>query len=177
MLVAVGMFALLMTMIVSALLTMIHVNRQGNALSITTSNLNFALESMTRYIRIGDEYDCPGADSPDCPDLGSNEFTFRSSLDLDGNTNSSDEDIVTYRFANGAIERDVDGTGFISMTGDDLVIDETVSKFYVRGARSLGTGDEYQPRVVVVLKATADVVGRIAEFNLQTTAVQRVPDH
>ena len=171
-LVAVGMFALLMTMIVSALLTMIYTNRKGQALSLVTTNLDFALESMTRYIRIGYDYDCVGASAPDCVS-GSDEFHFTSPIDVDGDLNSPDD--VRFRFDNNAVERQVNSGAWIPLTGADIIVDTTISKFYVTGA--FPNPDTFQPKVVIVLRATANVLGQTTTFNLQTTATQRIPDN
>lgn len=173
-LVAVGMFSLLMTMLVSALLTMVHTNRQGQALSLVTSNLHFALDSMTRNIRIGYDYAC-AVTPPNCPG-GASSFGFRSSNDLDGVPGGDD---VVYEFydnaGHGEIRRQLNGGSWITLTGSDIDIDTDVSKFYVTGASAYP--DTYQPKVLVVIKATADVFGQTTAFNLQTTAVQRIIDN
>ena len=58
MLVAVGMFALLMTMIISALLTMVYTNRKGNALNLVVTNMYFAMESISRHVHDGLDITC-----------------------------------------------------------------------------------------------------------------------
>lgn len=173
-LVSVGMFSLLMTMIISALLTMVHTNRKGQALSLVVTNLNFALDSMTRNIRIGYDFNCDPATPADLNcSSGASEFGFTSSVDMDGDTLSGDS--VIYRFNNNAIERRVNGGSWITLTGSDLSVDTTISKFYVTGASPYP--DTFQPKALIVVRATANVLGQTTTFDLQTSAVQRIPDN
>lgn len=174
-LVSVGMFSILMTMIISALLTMVHTNRKGQALSLVVTNLNFALDSMTRNIRIGYDFNCEPIASPADPNCssGGSVFGFTSSVDMDGDSLPGDN--VVYRFNNNAIERSIDGSSWITLTGSDISIDTSISKFYVTGASPYP--DSFQPKALIVIRATANVLGQSTTFDLQTSAVQRIPDN
>ena len=54
--VAVGLFALVMLLAAGAYLMMIGVNRQAQGIATGIDNLSFALETMTRSIRTGTNY-------------------------------------------------------------------------------------------------------------------------
>ncbi|HVM58918.1 MAG TPA: prepilin-type N-terminal cleavage/methylation domain-containing protein, partial [Candidatus Paceibacterota bacterium] len=54
--VAMGLFAIIMTLSTGAYLIMISVNRHAQAISTGIDNLSFALEDMTRTIRTGTVY-------------------------------------------------------------------------------------------------------------------------
>ena len=56
--VAVGLFDIVMSLATGAYLIMISVNRQAQGLATGIDNLSFALESMARTIRTGTNYQC-----------------------------------------------------------------------------------------------------------------------
>lgn len=58
--IAVGLFALIMTLASGAYLVMIGINRQTQSISTGINNLSFALETMTRTIRTGTDYSVGG---------------------------------------------------------------------------------------------------------------------
>jgi prepilin-type N-terminal cleavage/methylation domain-containing protein len=57
-LVALSIFAIIMTASVGTLLTLIDMNAKGQALYTATTNLSFALDSITRELRMGYTYYC-----------------------------------------------------------------------------------------------------------------------
>jgi prepilin-type N-terminal cleavage/methylation domain-containing protein len=64
MIVAVGIFAVAAVIAVGALVRITGLNRQAQTLQTAMNNAGFALESMSREIRVGTRYQC-------APDLGS----------------------------------------------------------------------------------------------------------
>lgn len=54
--VAVGVFAVVMTLVSGAYIVMIHVTQRAQGTSSGIDNLSFALETMTRTIRTGTDY-------------------------------------------------------------------------------------------------------------------------
>jgi len=89
MIVSVGIFAVVAVIAVGSLVRITGLNRQAQALQSAMNNINFALESMTREMRVGTNFYC-GADSGQliqqstlgnavaCPS-GANFVAFRSS--------------------------------------------------------------------------------------------------
>src|SRR3990167_4918000 len=83
MIVAVGLFSLVMLVSVGALLALTGANRKAQALQSVMNNLNIALDGMVRSIRMGSNYSCDGGNC----DPGK-ELTFKPFCDE--NCDSSD---------------------------------------------------------------------------------------
>ena len=174
--VAVSLFAVVMTISVGSLLSLIEANRKAQALNSVINNLNFALENMSRNIRVGNTYHCSTSTSvpanldttQDCSN-GGVLFAFEGNS---GDT-ASPADQIVYRFINSRIEKSIDGgTTFVAITASEVTIDEM--KFYTVGTTR---GDTSQPRVVMTIQGTAGISSRAqTSFNLQTTVSQRVLD-
>lgn len=171
MIVAVGLFAIVMLVSVSTLLALVHANRKAQALQSVMNNLNIALDGMARAIREGEDYRCGSAAPADpncaaggtvlyfepfCPDGGCSDWAYT----FDGTTNR------IYKSTDG-------GTNFLPLTAPEIHIDSLT--FYVIGAQRT---DSIQPKVMIVVKGTVEGGGRTTDttFHVQSTAVQRVLD-
>lgn len=175
-LVAVALFAIVMTISVGSLLSLVEANRKTQALQSVMNNLNFALENISRNVRVGSNYHCStGAAVPpnitttqDCVN-GGVLFAFEAS---DGDRSVSTDQIV-YRFIGTQIEKSLDGGAtFIAVTAPEVTIE--VLTFYVVGSTR---SDTEQPRVVMTVSGFAGVSDRArTSFNLQTTISQRLLD-
>ena len=167
--VAIGLFASIMTIAASAYLTMIHVNQQAQAISTGIDNVSFALESMTRNIRSGSAYGCPTAGS-NCTyqNGGGNKFTF---TDANGHA-------ITYKFASGSIqEQKGTSSAWISLTDPSVTITSLV--FYVSGVGSYSaTGDIQQPYVTIIVSGSVpSSPGRAPQpFTVESSAAWRGSD-
>ena len=165
--VAMGLFAFTAVAAITAMLSMLGANQKIISSVQSMDGLSFALESMTRELRVGRSYDCAGAitkgDTGDC----------NSGIHMGFVT--SEGDFMEYRFNSGAIERRVEGGSWIPMTGDDLTIDDL--DFRVLGSPPASTGDTEQPKVVLTIRGTAlNTRGNDTTFSIQTTITQRFPD-
>jgi prepilin-type N-terminal cleavage/methylation domain-containing protein len=178
MLVAVALFSGVMLIAVGALLSLIDANRKAQALSSVMNNLNFALENMSRNIRVGTTYHCESSNNvptdvdevKDCSS-GGQLFAFEASSGDSGDKN----DQIVYRINGTKLEKS-ERSGlpntFIDITAAEVSIDKF--SFYVDGTSLI---DGMQPRVVIVLQGSAGVNARTrTEFNLQTMVSQRVLD-
>ena len=172
MIVAVGLFSVVMTVAVGSLLSIVDANRKAQAQEVVINNLNFALENMARNIRVGTAYHC-GASSPittpiDC-NGGSSYFAFEG---RGGNGNSASDQII-YRLQTNQIEKSIDGGAtFIGITAPEITIEGL--NFYVEGALS---GDGKQPKLLITLHGSSGVSSRAkVTFNLETLISQRVLD-
>src|ERR1044072_4174389 len=58
MIVAVGLFAVVMVVCVTALLSLVEANRKAQALQSVMNNLNIAIDGMVRGVRMGSDYHC-----------------------------------------------------------------------------------------------------------------------
>lgn len=150
--VAVGLFALIMTLASGAYLLMIGINREVQGTATGINNLSFALEDMTRSIRTGTLYS--GA-------IGST-FSF---TDASGQS-------VTYNLSNAAIQKSNGGGPWITLTDPSVTV--TSLMFYPVGT-TLGDGE--QPRVTMVVSGTVSSGhGRTEPFTIETGATMRGTD-
>lgn len=165
--VAVGLFAVVMTLASGAYLLMINVNRQTQSITTGINNLSFALQTMTYKIRTGTAYNC--ATLGDCN--AGISFSFRS----------SEGPIVTYTRV-----VDSNGNGKIQETTGATVNDLTdpsvnISSltFYASGTKSEQGNDlqHMQPRVTIIIKGTVPSGPVTSEpFTVETGATMRGSD-
>ncbi len=162
--VAVGLFALVMTLASGSYLLMVDLTRQAQGISTGINNLSFVLETMTRSIRTGTSYNC-GAFGVDCLD-GEDSFSFRDSNGTD----------ITY--AQGA--QGPDGSiGTIVKNGTIILTDPAISvsslMFYVSGTGTITSGDFAQPYVTISISGTVSSGPRKKPqvFAIQTGATMR----
>ncbi len=173
--VAVGLFAVVMLISTVALLSLVSANRKAQALQSVMNNLNVAVDGMVRSIRMGSDYDCDSDAPTDCPD-GGTRLTFQPFCDQDCAT----IDRMTYQFggigcAQGRLCKSEGGGELKPITAQNITIENL--KFYVIGTARAG-GDIVQPKVVISIQGTAGIQGTKTETNfaLQATAVQRILD-
>lgn len=161
--IAVGLFTVIMTLASGAYLIMIGANRQAQSVATGINNLSFALETMTRTIRTGTNYGCP-TEGIDCGNGGSS-FSFR-------NENNA---LVTYDLSASTI-RETKGGVSRMLTDSSVNISSLV--FYASGTAGRPLGDYRQPRVTIVVSGTVSSgPGRPPEsFTIETGATMRGSD-
>ncbi len=169
MIVSVGLFAIVMVVSITALLALVDANRKARTLQSVVNNLNVALDGMVRSLRMGHTYRCDSTDpvtnGPNsCPDGG----TLISFITHDGG-------VVVYDWDNVAERLRVSRNGGTSSYLTAPEVEITEMKFYVVGTTP---GDEFQPKVVMVIKGVANtgISKTQTTFSIQSTAVQRVLD-
>ncbi len=163
---AVSIFLIVVMISMSAIFGVFDANRKSRSLKNVMSNLNLAVEGMSKEMRFGTKYHCgvSGVSTApqNCPG-GDNYITFLS-------TNNEQ---ITYRLNGTAIEKDVNGAGFVPLTAPEVVIEDL--KFYVLGAG----GSEVnflQPKVEMHVKSRAGSGRSETKFALQTLVSQRMLD-
>ena len=158
--VAVGLFALVMTLAAGAYLLMINLSRQAQGTATGIDNLAFALETITRSIRTGALYSC-GDFGGDCPN-GESSFSFRNASGA----------MVTYALAGSApdlyIQRTVDGVAQSALTDPSSVAISSLI-FYVSGVETVALGEYTQPYVTIVISG---VVSSGTEKTTQSFAIE-----
>ena len=192
MMVAVALFAVVMTISVGSLLSLVDANRKAQALQSVMNNLNVALDGMVRNIRMGVSYHCDDINeynktvlstSADCVSGGELLAFEHFGNDLD-----DINDQWVYWFEDGRLYKSDDGrdTG-LPITAPEVHID-SFQVFVTGAAQSLNdSGDTLQPKVVFSIQGTAasadnsfSVVGtsdRVrTTFNIQAVATQRLLD-
>jgi prepilin-type N-terminal cleavage/methylation domain-containing protein len=188
MLVSVAIFSVVMVMALGALLSLSTADRKAQALKSAVDNLDFALDSMSRSIRTGNNYHCGSLIGGDCQS-GSNTFYFTDnhgvvtgyqleSLTTDPNAaNVCGQTVV----APGCLAISIDGgVTWSPITSPDVIINDLSASnsylFHLWGSAQ-GSADNIQPVVVVTLSGYAQVSPtRQSAFHLQTTITQRIYD-
>jgi type II secretory pathway pseudopilin PulG len=184
MLIAFGMFAVIMVIAVGSLISLMNASNKAQKLKTVVNNLHFAFENMSRNIRTGSLYHCDigegSASQPrECPTQGASSLAFKSRAGV----------LTIYQLnAGGWIERTLVGAeGAVPITAPEVTV-ETL-KFYVDGACPAnnpgGAGrvadcpgsDENQPRVLIVAKGFMTGRGGLAtRFDIHTLISQRKLD-
>lgn len=164
MIVAVAIFSVVMVFSVGALLSIIDANKQAQSAKTVINNLNYALETMVRNIRVGSNYDA----DPVTSGLQGGKSSVITFKDQRGSQ-------VTYRLTDSKIFRDVkDSYGnalpTFGLTSPDVTIDRL--DFYVNGVSS---GSVDQPNVLILVGGRINLKGgRQTRFDVETMAVQRL---
>lgn len=161
--VAVGLFALIMLLVSGAYFVVLGVNREVQGISTGIDNLAFALETMTRTIRTGTNYKC-GYPGGDCP-TGLDTFSVTSS------TGSTVTYSRSYALSNGIITQT---TGNVVAALTDPTVNITKLTFYANGTSST---DDIQPRVTIVVEGQiSSGPGKTISFVVETGATMRATD-
>jgi type II secretion system protein J len=166
-LVSIAIFSLVVVVATGALISLMDANRKAQSLKSVMNNLNFALENMSRSIRLGTQFQCGG--ERNCPE-GGGDFSF---TDSKGN-------VVSYSFGtdeNGIgrlYRQDSDDVEWVPVTAPEAKIENM--RFYVTGAGS--ETPSRQPRVLLVLQGYAGTKEKSRTyFNVQTGITQRLYDY
>ena len=177
--VSVSIFTMVMLVATGSVFSIVSANQKTHAIKSVMTNLNFALESMMRDIRLGYRYACgsgvPLSSSADCS-VGGDVFRFKANRDIngDGNFNSADiNDQIEYSLSNGQIMKKVydNTTTSFALTAPEVHV--TSLMFYVTGS---GSSDGKQPKVVITVNGYSGTGNLQSDFNIQTTVSERAID-
>lgn len=161
--VALTLFIVVMTMSMGSIIGVFDANRKSKALKTVMTNLNLAVESMSKEMRYGKNYHC-GSGTVTVPQNCPSGDTLMSFL-------SSDSTQITYRLTGTTIERQLGSGNFLSVTAPEVVIDSLT--FYTLGA---GTGNLLQPKVIIKVEGHSGTDESRSEFILETMVSQRALD-
>ncbi len=167
--VSVSIFSIVMLVATGAVFSIVEANKKAHTLKSVMTNLNFALESMARDIRVGSQFSCNN--TGDCIS-GGDLFSYKANRDVDGDGLVNDS--VEYKLISEGIQKRVYGgnKGYTStITAREINIESL--KFYVVGTAA---GDSKQPKVVITIKGYAGVGNTKSSFNIQTTISERAID-
>lgn len=176
MMVAIAVFSVVMVVAMGALINVISADQKAQSIKTAVDNVSFALESISKDMRVGTEYNCfyNGTWVGDCTGAGSTEISYYS---------PKEEKYVFYQYVSGTvgqIER-CDGTknfadgctDFTALTSSEVNI--TNLKFYVTGTAQNSVPNKTQPRVIITLSGTAGAKASTqTSFDLQTSVSQRI---
>ncbi len=184
MIVAFGIFAIIMVIAIGSLVSLIEANHKAQSLKTVVNNLHFALENMSRNLRTGTIYRCGFSSSDvlseprDCAQVNpSDSITF---VTHDGKR-------IVYRYAPvtatyGDISRAVVKEGeeyqlsdpdiFLPITAPEIQVEQL--RFYVDGTSPT---DGKQPRVLIVIKGSMKGKSKVtSRFDVETLVSQRLLD-
>lgn len=173
--VATTIFSIIMLMGVGALIVSSNSAKAAQRLRIAMDNVNFAMESMTRELRVGTYYECASVVNmssnsvADCPS-GNSLIAFkpqqigptpptRIGYFKRARTVGSGSELV--RCINNS-------TNCISVVADN--VDVQLLKFTVLGSLQ---GDTIQPSVKIIMKGVVTIGGVSKPFLLQSMSSQR----
>lgn len=172
--VSLTVFAIVMLVCTSTLLTMISANAKAQAMTSAMTNLSFALDSITREIRMGYHYYCD-TNIVSFPATGSTHDCVGSAV---GNsivfTRGRDSAHVGYRLNGTKLEQKIDSGNWTQLTADEVIVNS-----FELTTQNTDTyddnGDTRQPTVDLILKGQVNDIQGISNssFNIQTHIVQR----
>jgi len=179
--VSIGLFIVVSIVGVGALLSIVGVNKKPQAVKSVINNISFAVEGMSKTLRVGTTYHCEQVvrqfvpsdlNTPrDCAS-GGNFLAFEASGGEEANSN----DQIIYRLNENQIERSTDGgSTFVGVTAPEVQITaDTGLRFYVLGT---GVSDNLQPRVIITVGGVVNLSDKTkTDFNIQTSVSQRKVD-
>ncbi len=160
---AVSIFTVIMVISMGSILGVFDANRKSRTMRSVMSNLNIAIESMSKEMRFGKIYHCGNGSSSNpqnCPG-GSSTMSFQD----------SDDNFVTYGLSGTTITKTTEANDTITLTAPEISVDELL--FYVLGADNNNT---LQPKVIIKIKAHSGTGKNRTDLTLQTMVSQRELD-
>ncbi len=184
--VALTIFTLVVIMALGALLSVSDQAKQTLALRIAMDNVNIAMESMTRSLRMGKDFSCsttgiinvgPSNSTNDCV-MGSSTLTANSGIVFTSAEQPASSFDMGYK-----LEGRLNGKGntikkctTVPLTCLEMVasnVNINTLKFYVTGS---SVSDKIQPSVYIILKGSVTSNNTTIPFAVQTMASQRSSD-
>jgi prepilin-type N-terminal cleavage/methylation domain-containing protein len=190
-LVSVALFSVVMLVALGALLMLSTATRKATSINTALDNLSAGVESMSRTLRTGLNFNCglASVSSNPVPVNCINGATSIAFYAADGSKVSyclgvlSGSNYVCNSTGN-ILLRNIStagvASGWIPLTTPEIKI--TNLKFYVEGACSAGgitgcTPDTIQPKITMLISGTYQVTtNQTSEFHLQSSVVQRIYD-
>lgn len=185
--VSIGLFAIIMTLVAGAYLMIINLSRNAQAISTAVDSVSFSLEDMTREIRTGTAYGCATSGTTaiagtDCvPPAAPSGGTAFILTDQSGNTVDfslqpvSGSGSCPSASGNCGIFESVNG-GTPSAITDPSVNIQSLT-FYAAGTEPYSVGANTTPANVVIIVAGTVSTGKTTlPFNVETAATMRGVD-
>lgn len=197
--VSLALFAVVAVVAVGAFLKIIDANRRSEAIETAVNDTSFALESISRDLRVGSDYECLVVGSPQNPPPTSIPQTsagfqnthclsLSSGLMIAFNSSTMDPTntchlIHAYELSSGIIQKAEQSTcnaafSFIPLTSTSS--DLTIQTFNMKidGAWPNGSIPGIQPKVFILISGTAGISKEDqTAFTVQMTASQRVMEY
>jgi prepilin-type N-terminal cleavage/methylation domain-containing protein len=190
MMVAIAVFSLVMVAAMSALLNVIDANAKARAIKSAINNISFALDGISKDMRMGTDYACGTLSvvsepvSKDCSDGNTDIIKYRSHRAY-YNSGTGEYGYAYYKFAANQIWECLEKSGvscasaasptYYPVTSLDVKLNKVT--FYVLGVtdstRAEGNG-KTQPRMIITVSGEAGIKEKVkTTFDLQTSISQR----
>lgn len=170
--VATSIFVIVMLASMSSLFILLNSGKSSRALRSAMDNVNFAMESITRSIRMGTNYYCASSGATvNLTDLTSSNVQDCNSGGTLIAFKPQDATALyktAYQLSNGSIQMTMNGGPWTSITSSDVTIDQL--RFFVKGSSPT---DNIQASVYIIVKGTVTTKEGSISFSLQTMASQR----
>ena len=167
--VAMGLFAFVAVISTSVMIAVIDGNKKVRSSTLAVDSLRFALDSMTREMRVGSNFECNGNAGVDLTVMEDTADCARGAII---GFQTSELAFMQYKFESNKLQRKLNAGAWIDLTGDSTVL--TRADFYVRGST---VGDTEQPLITIVLEGYVGLDPDTGStFELQTAVAQRFPD-
>jgi prepilin-type N-terminal cleavage/methylation domain-containing protein len=167
-LVATAVFTIIMLAALGSLLVASNYAKKTKALRAAMDNVNYAMESMSRSLRTGSDYNCsvginlPSSGLSDCS--GGSEIAFKPAYHSTEDTKFYLNTLTTPF----TLQKCTSTNGCTDMTSPEVNIKNL--RFVVRGTDAF---DGIQPSVYILMKGQVTTNGKTTDFALQTLASQR----
>lgn len=163
MLVSIGIFSVVLTVTLGAIVTIADSNKKARSLMSVMGNLNFAVDGITRSAKTGTGMSVSA--SGDCMSTDQVDYDAADPLDPDS------RQLVTYCWRmtgeQGRITKQVEGGAELALTSPDVDIDYLEFEQF-----GIVSGD--QPRLLIKMEGTVRVSQRVSSnFTIQTSVSQR----
>lgn len=173
--VAMAIFMIVMLTAVGGFVVVSNSAKKAKALRVAMDNVNFAMENMSRSLRLGSNYFCANTiiaennvgnsslPTQDCSSGG------KAIIYYPYNSNESEAFQISPSFRSNikTVEK-VTSTDTIDLTSPEVNI--TDLRFFVKGS---DPNDEFQPSVFIIMKGEITIAGEQTDFAIQTLASQR----
>ena len=192
--VAIAVFSIVMVVAMSALLNVIDANNKARSIKTAVNNISFAIESISKDMRMGKDYACGNNLSEikdvttgmECDNAGGKYIKYRSQRAYDdapeGSATSSKR-FAYFKFESTQIWECLektetatcnDDSDFMPITSKEVEIENVT--FYILGVQNSGNlagSGKTQPRMIMTVKGRAGSKDKTrTEFNLQTSVSQ-----
>ncbi len=179
--VAMSIFAMVMLVAIGGLVVSSNSAKKARSLRTAMDNVNYAMENMSRSLRLGSGYSCVDSGT----NISLSDLTSAQPSDCSGTTGGSGiiftpanpdpvnpPNITAFQWNAGKIKKiSVQNPTAVDLTSDEVTIKDL--KFFVKGTKDSTAGDLTQPRVYIIMKGVVTINGEDTEFALQTLASQR----
>ena len=166
--VATSIFSMVMLASLGALFTLLGASKNSRATHTAMDNVNFALESMTRSIRMGSKYYCTEAGYSLPTNLVNGKNCSGGGTAISFFPQGEKETPTTYMSENGTIKKYIgEEDNGVQVISDAVNVEDL--RFYVTGAKD----SNKQPSVFIRLKGVVRVKEKRIPFLIQTFINQR----